>query len=210
MDHKSYWNEVYDELGHTEVSWYQRVPTVSLDLITKSSRPFQSVIDVGGGASTLVDGLLDRGYQDVTVLDLSEKALAVSRERLGPRSSSVHWVLDDVLRYPLESQTIDVWHDRAVFHFLTSPEDRLAYVRQVVRAVRPGGTVIIATFATDGPTKCSGLDVCRYSPAQLHAEFGSRFDLRGSVLEDHVTPSGRHQHFQYCVCSLQPPRAMAA
>jgi SAM-dependent methyltransferase len=155
------------------------------------------VIDVGGGASVLVDGLLEAGFTDVTVLDLSGAALASSRARLGARASSVQWTEADVTRADLPPRSFDLWHDRAVFHFLTDRADRLAYLRVLRHALRPGGHVVIATFAEDGPERCSGLPVRRYAPAQLHAELGSDFELLASEREAHVTPAGAVQRFQY-------------
>jgi len=210
MDAKRHWERVYRTKAPTEVSWYQSDPRVSLELITSTGRNRDIVIDVGGGASTLVDGLLDRGYRHVTVLDIADGAIRSAQVRLGARAREVTWIAADVLRHRFRRHSIDVWHDRAVFHFLTSPTDRRIYVEQVARAVKPGGRVIVATFATDGPARCSGLDVCRYSPEALHDEFGPRFDLVASVFEDHVTPSGQVQRFQYCACSVRPAGVMAA
>jgi ubiquinone/menaquinone biosynthesis C-methylase UbiE len=159
-----------------------------------------TIIDVGGGASTLVDDLLDRGYCALTVLDLSAAALAVARKRLGERAQAVSWVAGDITQVKLPAQAYDIWHDRAVFHFLTGQAEREAYVRAVVHAVKPGGTVIVATFAEDGPERCSGLPVMRYSPDALHAEFGTRFTLLRRKREAHHTPSGTIQRFIYCLC----------
>ena len=160
------------------------------------------IIDVGGGASTLVDGLLEAGYRSVTVLDIAVAGLTLARQRLGPRAALAGWVAADILDAPLALGGFAVWHDRAVFHFLTDPADRARYVDQVRRAVRPGGHVIVASFATDGPTRCSGLDVVRYAPDAMHAEFGAGFQLLDSVREDHCTPTGSSQAFVYCLCRL--------
>lgn len=205
-----HWEQVYATKPATEVSWYQREPRVSLDLITAGGSSSDAVIDVGGGASTLVDGLLARGYTRVSVLDFAGAAIEAARDRLCARAAEVTWVASDVLAHVFEPLSIDVWHDRAVFHFLTSAGDRRAYVEHVARAVKPGGRVIVATFAADGPTKCSGLDVCRYSPETLHAEFGARFRLQGRTFEDHVTPAGHLQRFQYCVCAVESAVASLA
>ncbi len=202
MEPKRHWDEVYSANPATGVSWYQREARVSLDLIARVAGPDAAVFDVGGGASTLVDGQLDRGYRDLTVLDIAAGALDAARARLGGRAADVTWIAADVLRHPFVPRRVDVWHDRAVFHFLTSAADRRTYVAQVSRAVRPGGHVIVATFSSDGPLQCSGLDVCRYTPEALHAEFGGSFQLLDKVLEDHVTPGGRRQRFQYCLCAL--------
>ncbi len=204
MDRKTHWEAVYGKKKSTEVSWYQPEPELSLRLIGGCTpRPGASVIDVGGGASKLVDRLVDRGYEDVTVLDLSGAALAESRARLGERGNRVRWIESDILNASLPEAAYDVWHDRAVFHFLIDPEDRRVYVEQVLRSVRPGGHVLVATFGLDGPEKCSGLTVARYSPAELHAQFGSPFELLQSVNEEHVTPMGTTQKFVYCVCSVK-------
>jgi len=157
---------------------------------------------VGGGASTLIDDLLDAGYHDLTVLDLSAAALAVARRRLGTRADTVRWVEADVLDASLPKTGYSVWHDRAAFHFLTAPADRARYVAQVRRAVRPGGFVLVATFADDGPTRCSGLEVARYCPEALHAEFGTPFLLMASEREEHITPAGVCQAFIYCLTRM--------
>lgn len=155
---------------------------------------------MGGGASTLVDDLLAGGYKSVTVLDLSGTALAAAKARLGNRASSVRWLEANVLEAGFPQHAYDVWHDRAVFHFLTAEAERHAYVQAVLRAVKPGGLVIVATFAEDGPTKCSGLPVMRYSANELHAEFGEPFLLLGHEKESHHTPDGSEQKFVYCFC----------
>jgi len=201
MDDKTHWERIYGARAPERVSWYQAHAARSLALIRDvASDPRAPLIDVGGGASVLVDELLDAGYTDVTVLDLARSALAVVQSRLGPRASSVHWLEADVRSVALPRGHYAVWHDRAVFHFLTEPVDRDAYVKQVERAVRPGGHVLVATFAEDGPTQCSGLPVARYSAAELHGAFGSAFDLLSSEREEHVTPAGAHQSFVYCLC----------
>ena len=201
MMDKSHWEKVYETSDPTQVSWYQAEPHVSLHLIEKVAAGFDSpIIDVGGGASTLVDGLLDAGYRNVTVLDIAPSSLAIARQRLGERADRVHWMAADILDAELSEAAYDVWHDRAVFHFLTKPEDRQQYIAQVLRAVAPGGHVIVASFALDGPARCSGLDVVRYSPVSMHREFGSSFRLIDSTREEHHTPSGRTQEFLYCLC----------
>jgi SAM-dependent methyltransferase len=175
----------------------------SLALIEEANpRRSASVVDIGGGASTLVDDLVARGYEDVTVVDLSATALAVSRERLGEAAASVHWVCGDATEVTLPNARYDVWHDRAVFHFLTDSASRAAYVRQVVSSVRPLGHVIIGTFGTNGPTQCSGLPVVRYDAAGLQAELGERFELLRHLEEEHKTPLGRPQQFQWCLFRL--------
>ena len=173
---------------------------MSLRLITGTGVSRSApVIDVGGGASVLVDGLLDSGFTDVTVLDLSGAALAVSRARLGGRARSVRWIEADVMRAELPPHSFDLWHDRAVFHFLVDPADRRAYLQVLRRALRPGAHVVMATFAEDGPERCSGLPVQRYAPSQLHATLGEDFEWLASEREQHVTPGGAVQQFQYSV-----------
>jgi SAM-dependent methyltransferase len=200
---RDHWDVIYRTHAASDVSWYQPEATVSLALIRRvAPNSDWPIIDVGGGASTLVDGLLDAGYSNVTVLDLAGSALAVARGRLGERAERVTWVESDVLAAPLPAAHYVVWHDRAVFHFLTDPRDRARYVAQVRKAVRPGGHVIVGSFAPEGPARCSGLDVVRYSPESMHAQFGDSFRLLDSVREEHHTPSGTTQAFLYCLCRV--------
>jgi SAM-dependent methyltransferase len=161
------------------------------------------VIDVGGGASTLVDDLLDAGYRDLTVLDLSAAALRAARGRLGERADLVDWIEGDVTEVELPEARFDVWHDRAVFHFLTEEDQRARYVEAARRSVRPGGHVIVAAFGPGGPARCSGLPVVRYSPDRLHDEFGSPFALVEHASETHRTPWGSAQEFIYCYCLVR-------
>jgi ubiquinone/menaquinone biosynthesis C-methylase UbiE len=200
-DNKQHWETVYSSKPSDAVSWYQPHADRSLQLIQATGLgPQTKVIDVGGGASTLVDDLLLHGYQDVTVMDLSASALAVARARQAPMEARVQWLVADVTTAELPAHAFDVWHDRAVFHFLTRAEDRRAYVAQVLRSVKPGGHVIVATFADDGPLQCSGLPVMRYAPEGLHAEFGEPFTLVAHQREAHTTPFGTVQQFVYCYC----------
>lgn len=203
METKSHWEQVYRSKPVDSVSWYQPHAQRSLDLIRRvaGSRDAR-ILDVGGGASTLADDLLDAGMTHVSVLDISGSALEAARQRLGPRASKVRWIEGDITSLELEPASVDVWHDRAVFHFLTDPKDRVAYVRQVRRAVRPGGHVIVAAFSPEGPPQCSGLPVVRYAPEELHAQFGSAFEMVEHQSEDHRTPSGAIQHFVYCLCVM--------
>jgi SAM-dependent methyltransferase len=202
-DRREHWDRVYQTKRATEVSWYRPHLDTSLALIEQAApERTAAIIDVGGGESTLVDDLLARGYADVTLVDLSQTALDATRARLGDRGASVHWVCGDATQVELPVARYDVWHDRAVFHFLTTPASRLAYVRQVARAVRPGGHVIVGTFGPQGPTQCSGLDVARYDAEDLHAEFGARFELLRHLEEVHRTPLGREQQFVWCFCRL--------
>jgi SAM-dependent methyltransferase len=201
MDPRTHWETIYRTKDVHEVSWFQSEARRSLDLITRICADRAApIIDVGAGASVLVDNLLAAGYQDLSVLDWSEAALQISRDRLGADSSRVKWMRADVLRSQLDEGGYAVWHDRAVFHFLTDATDRQAYVEQVRRAVRPGGYVLVATFAEDGPDHCSGLPVVRYSAEGLHSEFGTDFQLVISEHEDHRTPLGAEQSFLYCLC----------
>ncbi|HEY7772029.1 MAG TPA: class I SAM-dependent methyltransferase [Marinagarivorans sp.] len=200
MESKNHWEKVYSTKAATDVSWFQEQAQPSLSLIgDANSSGSASIIDVGGGASTLVDGLLANGYENVTVLDLSKAALNTAKARLGLKAEPVRWLDANVLEVEFAKNTFDVWHDRAVFHFLTTQEERQAYVCQVLHSVKPGGTMIIATFAEDGPTQCSGLPVMRYSAAQLQAEFGQPFELIGHKKELHRTPGGSEQQFIYGV-----------
>ncbi len=200
VDHRQHWETVYRSKAADQVGWFQPHASSSLRLIADRAGPDAHIIDVGGGASVLVDDLLDAGYRNLTVLDLAESALAVSRARLGARAQSVQWIAADITRAELSAARYDVWHDRAVFHFLTDPGDRARYVEQVLKSVKPGGHVIIAAFGPGGPLQCSGLDVVRYAPDALHAEFGAPFRLLGHETEIHRTPAGGEQEFVYCYC----------
>lgn len=200
MDRKAHWEAVYASKAANEVSWYQQLPAVSLRLFAELHvKTDSSIIDVGGGDSSLVDALLDRQYRYLTVLDLSGAALARARARLGPRANGVNWLEADITRSVLPENAYDVWHDRAVFHFLTGAEDRRHYVDAAATSVRPDGALIIATFAPNGPARCSGLDVRRYSGASLARELGDAFALERSTVEVHSTPSGAQQPFTYAV-----------
>jgi SAM-dependent methyltransferase len=199
-DRQQHWESVYSNKAADEVSWFQPHAASSLRLIAGCAGTHAHIIDVGGGASVLVDDLLDAGYRNLTVLDLAESALAASRARLGDRARSVQWIAADITRAELPVAHYDVWHDRAVFHFLTDPDDRARYVEQVLRSVKPGGHVIVATFGPGGPLQCSGLEVVRYTPEVLHAEFGAPFRLLGHEAEIHHTPTGKEQEFVYCYC----------
>jgi len=201
MQQKEHWEKVYATKAANAVSWFQEHADLSLRLIRACGVTAESsIIDVGGGASTLVDDLLTDGFQNLTVLDLSGAALRAARNRLGPRASKVHWLEADITKTTLATHTYDVWHDRAVFHFLTSPQERTAYVEAVLQSVKPAGHVIVAAFAPDGPSQCSGLPVVRYSAEDLHAEFGERFLLLSHETEAHHTPFGTVQQFVYCYC----------
>ena len=200
MTHTSqqqHWDDVYTQKAEDEVSWFQPEAAMSLDLIARCALPPDAkIIDVGGGASRLVDGLLDRGFVDVTVVDLSAAALAKARARLGERAQPVSWVAADVTTFEPPARYA-LWHDRAVFHFLTAPADRAAYVRVLERALADGGHAIVGTFAPDGPERCSGLPVVRYDAAALAAALGPSLTLIESARHEHVTPSGKVQAFTF-------------
>lgn len=205
MDVQHHWEKVYVTKAPEEVSWFRPHLETSLALIERSTRGNRSasIIDVGGGASTLIDDLIERGYRKITVLDISQAALNLAQRRLAEAADSIRWLRADATQAGFPAHAYDVWHDRAVFHFLTTPEQRLAYVRNVASAVKPGGHVIVSTFGPEGPTKCSGLDVMRYDAESLHEEFGARFRLVESSKELHDTPFGTKQQFLYCYCTLE-------
>lgn len=196
---RGHWDDVYTARSETAVSWYQPHSVRSLEAIDAASPSHMaSVIDVGGGASTLVDDLLVRGFADITVLDIAETAMERARKRLGKDADRVRWIAADITQWRPE-RTWDIWHDRAVFHFLTTPAQQEAYVAALTAATRPGATAIIATFALDGPEKCSGLPVQRYGPEELTARLGPSFSPVSTTREVHRTPAGAGQAFTYGV-----------
>ncbi len=204
MNTKSHWEKIYTTKAAEAVSWYRPHLETSLALIERAGNGHTApIIDVGGGESTLVDDLLARGFENITVLDVSRTAIEATRLRLGLAADRVHWLVADITGVELEPSAYAVWHDRAVFHFLTSDDQRAAYVRQAARAVKPGGHVIVSTFGPEGPAKCSGLDVVRYDAESLHREFGVRFHLVESSAELHHTPFGTTQQFLYCYCRVE-------
>ncbi|MEO6783685.1 MAG: class I SAM-dependent methyltransferase [Bradyrhizobium sp.] len=192
---QAHWDNVYTKKGENEVSWFQENPAPSLEIIAQvGAIAASAIIDIGGGASRLVDNLINKGFQDVTVLDLSEAALEAAKGRLGTRAAGVHWVVADVTVWePLKKY--DIWHDRAAFHFLTEENDRAAYVARLERGLKVGGYAIIATFALDGPERCSGLPVMRYDGASLGRTLGSVFQLVSTRRHEHATPWGSQQIF---------------
>ena len=199
---RSHWEKVYTTKTETEVSWYQPHSLRSLELIsTAAPDPAAAIVDIGGGASRLVDDLLARGYSDLTVLDVSDAALAKSRLRLGSEAGKVAWVAADITAWH-PSRTYDVWHDRAVFHFLTDPQARSRYVDAARKSLRPGAHIVVATFGPHGPKKCSGLEVMRFTPDAIHREFGDDFAKIADSTEIHSTPWGAEQEFVYCYCRL--------
>ena len=192
-----HWEGVYGSKTFEEVSWYQPVPERSLLHIREAvSSHDAAIIDVGGGASTLVDHLLDAGFEDVTVLDISGNALQQARDRIGPRANAVKWVVADVRAFSPD-RAYSVWHDRAVLHFLTDAADRVRYVKVLEQAVSPGGSLVLSTFGPDGPLKCSGLEIRRYDVDMLTELLGARFELQSYELENHETPGGARQQFLY-------------
>ena len=204
MDARAHWNAVYHAKAPDAVSWFRPHLETSLALIERSTLDRSaSIIDVGGGESTLVDDLLARGYRNVSVLDISQTALDATKRRLGPNGEQVHWILADITQADLLPGSYDVWHDRAVFHFLTEAEQRIAYVQRAISTVKRGGYVIISTFGPEGPAKCSGLDVMTYDAPSLHDQFGPSFHLTESSKELHRTPAGATQQFLYCYCRVE-------
>lgn len=196
-DRKTHWQQVYDEKEPNEVSWYQPVPEKSLQLIRATGvARTDPVLDAGGGASTLVDYLLDEGYADISVLDISGKALARSRSRLGDAAAAVNWIESDVTEFE-SARRYALWHDRAVFHFLTESADRDKYIDVICRALQPRGYFVLATFGPQGPERCSGLEIRRYGIEQLQALLGASFELQSHELDSHETPMGSRQQFLY-------------
>jgi SAM-dependent methyltransferase len=203
FDRKAHWENVYGDKSPLEVSWYQKEPTLSLSLIRNTGLAHDApVIDVGGGASILVDCLCDEGYEHVGVLDISGKALAHARHRLGEKAKTVEWYEEDVTLFR-PPHRFALWHDRAVFHFLTEAADRRKYVETLKHALRPGGHLILAAFAIGGPTQCSGLDIVQYDAEKLMAELGEDFELIEESNELHMTPANREQQFTYFHCILK-------
>lgn len=199
MQKREHWESVYSTKAPDSVSWFQEHAKSSLNLIENLNLDKSApIIDVGGGASTLVDDLLVNGYSDLTVLDLSGVALEIAKKRISSNSENVQWQEADVTEVNLPKHQFIVWHDRAVFHFLTKLNERKAYIKNVFHSVRPSGHIIISTFADDGPTQCSGLPVMRYSANALHAEFGENFLLKEHFKENHSTPFGTTQKFVFC------------
>jgi SAM-dependent methyltransferase len=195
---RHHWSRVYTDKAETAVSWYQVSPAPSLEALRRLGvSPSVSLIDIGGGASNLVDALLEQGWQDVTVLDIAEPALATSKARLGPAADMVQWLVADIANWH-PPRRFDVWHDRAVFHFLTAPKDRDAYRHALGEGLAQNGLVIMATFALDGPEMCSGLPVRRYDPVSLSRELGDKLQLIEDWREEHVTPWGSKQSFNWC------------
>ena len=201
VNRKEHWENVYATKAVDQVSWYREHLENSLKMISNTGvDKTAAIIDVGGGAATLVDDLLAVGYSNVAVLDISSKAIEETKSRLGTRAEKVDWIIADITNANLPEDHYDVWHDRAVFHFLTDLDDRKKYVELVMRSVKVGGHIIVASFGENGPQKCSGLEVVRYSPETMHGQFGGEFKLIKSLSETHETPFGTTQEFIYCYC----------
>ncbi|MBI2381662.1 MAG: class I SAM-dependent methyltransferase [Gammaproteobacteria bacterium] len=208
MSDKKHWEQVYQTKAEDAVSWFQPRAEKSLGLIQACGLPKDApIIDVGGGASVLVDDLLAAGFTELTVLDLSGAALGQTRTRLGQAAGHVRWLEADITTVELPAAQYALWHDRAVFHFLTEADQRAAYVARLRHALQPGGHLILATFAEDGPERCSGLPVCRYSAEALSAELGAEFVLQTELRDEHHTPFGTSQRFLYCHFRYQPEAA---
>lgn len=203
-ERQQHWDEVYQGKGESEVSWYQEYPDISLQLIERSGIDSHApLIDVGGGASVLVDNLLRKGFTRLAVLDISAAALECARQRLGSRAEQVEWLVADATRFR-PAHTFSLWHDRAVFHFLTDENDRRRYIAILKSALQEGGYLVLATFALDGPEQCSGLPVERYDAAKMQTVLGDRFILLESRRESHITPAGKVQHFTYALFRYHP------
>ncbi len=196
-DRQAHWENIYTTKGEAEVSWFEETPTESLRLLQLvGAQPSSAIIDVGGGASRLVDNLLAHGFENITVLDLSAAALNSARARLGDKGEAVKWIVADATEWQ-PTDTYDVWHDRAAFHFLTNEKVQQAYIQRLKQALKRGGHLIIGTFALDGPEKCSGLPVARHSAESLSALLAPDFDLIDSRRHEHITPWQAVQKFQF-------------
>lgn len=207
MSETQHWQAVYEKKVAEEVSWYRAHLERSLSFVRSCHLAADArIVDVGGGASTLVDDLLDQGYANLAVLDLAEAALQKTRERLAERAAGVDWIVGDATQALLPSLSVDFWHDRAVFHFLTDELDRAAYLEQATRCIKPRGYLLVATFGLNGPEQCSGLPVARYDRGNLYAQFASAFDKIGEATEVHETPWGSPQSFVYCLCQRRSSR----
>jgi SAM-dependent methyltransferase len=205
MEREDHWERVYGAKEPDAVSWYRPHLERSLALIEGAGLDRSDpIIDVGGGAATLVDDLLARGYGKVAVLDISSEAITRAKARLGAKADQVTWIVGDITRAALPERGFAFWHDRAVFHFLTAADDRQAYVTAVRRSLRVDGHIVVATFGPHGPERCSGLEVARYDSEALHGQFGGSFRKVGSSTEQHTTPWGTEQEFVYCYCRLEP------
>ena len=203
MNERERWDAIYGQKGPAEVSWYRPHLERSMRFIGEAGlRVGSAIIDVGGGASTLVDDLLDHGFSNLTVLDISTSAIEKAKERIGMKAAAVRWLIGDITSVELPEQRYEFWHDRAVFHFLGEGDSRQRYVAAVRRALKPNGHIVVATFGPSGPEQCSGLPVMRYSAEGIHAQFGGEFRKVASSSEVHLTPWGSEQEFVYCYCRM--------
>jgi SAM-dependent methyltransferase len=201
----SHWDAIYESKEDGDLTWFQASSTVSLELIELANLPTEAaIVDVGGGVSRLIDGLLAAKFENITVVDVSGAAIEKSRARLGSKGDFIRWITGDILACPLETGSVDLWHDRAVFHFLLTASDRDKYITCIRSALKPGGFVVISTFGPDGPERCSGLQICRYNPQKLAASLGPEFVLLESKPENHVTPTGAIQAFTCCIFRFEP------
>ena len=195
FNRKKHWGDVYQEKSPSELSWYQKEPKLSLELIRCTNvASNDAIIDVGGGTSVLVDYLSKESFTNLTVLDISENAIAMAKKRLGDTAKSIEWIVTDITQFDT-SQKFSLWHDRALFHFLTDPSDRKIYVKALIKAIRTEGHLIIATFAIGGPEKCSGLEIVQYDSKKIIAELGDNFSLVEERKEIHITPANKEQEF---------------
>ena len=195
FDRKKHWRDVYQDKSSSELSWYQKEPKLSLELIRSTNAASNdAIIDIGAGTSVLVDYLKKEHYTNLTVLDISENAIAIAKKRLGKSAKSINWIVSDITKFDV-FQKFSLWHDRALFHFLTDPSDRGIYVKALINAVRPEGHLIIATFAIGGPKKCSGLEIVQYDSEKMIAELGDNFKLVEERKEVHITPANKEQKF---------------
>ena len=204
MNRKTHWESIYADKSPLAVSWFQKEPRLSLQLITNTGLSTEAaIIDIGGGASVLIDHLFERGFRHLAVLDISGTALSHAKQRLGPTAEQIEWLETDVTTF-VAPHPFDLWHDRAVFHFLTEAADRKRYVDTLKQTLKPGGHLILAAFAIGGPTRCSGLDIVQYDADKLGRELGEDFTLVEQLSEIHVTPSNQEQLFAYFRFIMRP------
>ena len=207
FDRKKHWGDVYQDKTPSELSWYQKEPKLSLELIRSTNAASNdAIIDVGAGTSVLVDYLKKEHYTNLTVLDISENAIAIAKKRLGKSAKSINWIVSDITKFDV-FQKFSLWHDRALFHFLTDPSDRGIYVKALINAVRPEGHLIIATFAIGGPKKCSGLEIVQYDSEKMIAELGDNFKLVEERKEVHITPANKEQKFNFFLFRRVPNKS---
>jgi len=207
FDRKKHWGDVYQDKSSSELSWYQKEPKLSLELIRSTNAASNdAIIDIGAGTSVLVDYLKKEHYTNLTVLDISENAIAIAKKRLGKSAKSINWIVSDITKFDV-FQKFSLWHDRALFHFLTDPSDRGIYVKALINAVRPEGHLIIATFAIGGPKKCSGLEIVQYDSEKMIAELGDNFKLVEERKEVHITPANKEQKFNFFLFRRVPNKS---